>query len=130
MLAGEALETGIEFLGIVFGELGDRADAEEVEIAFDGRADGNEVLKAARLSHGSPFRISLYFRHRRKQNIAHFRYSAQADFEAMLERVARRERKRGQGHWIVRAHPSQKTRRMGHPQVHGVDGVRRKATAN
>ncbi len=71
-LAGEALEAGVEFVGIVLGELGNRANAESVEIAFDGGADGDEVLKTALLRHGGTFRISLYFRHGRKQNIAHF----------------------------------------------------------
>ncbi len=47
MLAGEALETGIEFVRVVFGELRDCADTEQMEIAFDGRADGDEVLETA-----------------------------------------------------------------------------------
>lgn len=71
--AGEALEAGIEFVGIVLGELRDSADTEQVEIVLDGRADGDEVLEAAWLIHGSTFRISLYFRHRLKQNVAHMR---------------------------------------------------------
>ena len=41
VLAGEALETGVQFVGIVLSELGNRADAKEVEIALDGRADGD-----------------------------------------------------------------------------------------
>ncbi len=73
VLAGEAFEAGIECVGIVFGELRDGADTEQVEIALDGRADGDEVLEAAWLVHGSSVRYSLYFRHRLKQNVAHMR---------------------------------------------------------
>jgi hypothetical protein len=45
VLAGEALEAVIELQGITFCELGDRADTEKMEIAFDRRAHGNEVPK-------------------------------------------------------------------------------------
>jgi hypothetical protein len=68
-LAGEAFEPGVEFAGIAFRKLGNRADAKEVEIAFDGWADRNEVAELASLRQGSPFLISLYFRHRLRQNL-------------------------------------------------------------
>jgi hypothetical protein len=71
VLASEAFEAGIELAGVAFGKLGNRADAEKVEIAFDGRADGEEIAELAWVSHGSPFLISLYFRHRLRQNLAH-----------------------------------------------------------
>jgi hypothetical protein len=47
VLAGETFQAGIEFAGIVLGELGNGADAEQVEIAFDGWADRDEVLQAS-----------------------------------------------------------------------------------
>ena len=93
MLAGQARQARIEFVWIVLGELRDCADAEEVEIAFDSRADGDEVLEAAWLWHGSTFLISLYFRHRRKQNITYFGYSAQVVFEGVVGKMARRAEK-------------------------------------
>jgi hypothetical protein len=43
--AGEALEARVEFSGIVFGELGDGANPEEMEIAFDSGTDRDEVTK-------------------------------------------------------------------------------------
>jgi hypothetical protein len=47
VLASKALEAGIEFAGVAFDKLGNRANAEKVEIAFDRRADGDEVAELA-----------------------------------------------------------------------------------
>ncbi len=47
VLAGQAFQAGIEFVGIVLCELRHRADAEQVEIALDCWANGDEVLQAA-----------------------------------------------------------------------------------
>jgi len=80
MLAGQTLQTRIEFVWIVLCELRDCADAEKVEITFDGRADGDEVLEAAWLWHGSTFLISLYFRHKLKQNVPQLRCTVQQVF--------------------------------------------------
>lgn len=54
--AGEAFESGIEFTGIVFSQLRDRMNAEKMEIAFDGRTNGNEVTELTLGIHGGyPF---------------------------------------------------------------------------
>ena len=79
-MAGEAFKAGVEFAWVVLRELGNRADAEKVEIALDGRADGDEILEAACLGHGSTFYSSLYFRHKLKQNVAQLRCSDQEVF--------------------------------------------------
>jgi len=57
--AGEAFESGIESTGIVFSKLRDRTNAKKVEIAFDGRTNGNKVAELTLGIHGGyPF-ISL-----------------------------------------------------------------------
>jgi len=58
-LAGEPLEPSVHSPGILFGKLGDGADAEQIEIAEHSRANGNEVLKVAVRSHVDAFHISL-----------------------------------------------------------------------
>jgi hypothetical protein len=83
VLAGEAFEAGIEFAGILFGKSGNRADAEKVETALDGRADGDEVAELAGVRHSESFRISLYFRHRLLQTLPHRRVG----FKQILARI-------------------------------------------
>lgn len=51
-LAGEALEAGAHFPGVLLGELRDGADAELIEIAEHGWADGDEVGEVALGGHG------------------------------------------------------------------------------
>jgi hypothetical protein len=48
----------------LFGKLRDRVDAELIKVAQHGGPNGDEVLETASGSHGSPFNVSLYFRHR------------------------------------------------------------------
>jgi hypothetical protein len=59
VLAGEAFEAGIHFLGILFGELGDGMDAEPIEIAEHRWADRDEVAELALGSHGLSFLFAL-----------------------------------------------------------------------
>lgn len=61
-LAGEAFEPGVEFAGIAFRKLGNRVDAKQVEIAFDGRADGDEIAELTSRCHGRLLFLSLSFR--------------------------------------------------------------------
>ena len=64
VLAGDAFEAGVHFPRVAFRELGDRTNAETVEIAEHCGTDGDEIAELALGSHGScPF-CSLYFRHR------------------------------------------------------------------
>ena len=80
VLAGDAFEAGVHFFGVLFGEMGDGADAETIEIAEHCGTDGNKVAELALGSHGCcPF-CSLYFRHRLLQTLAHSRPSAQVVF--------------------------------------------------
>jgi hypothetical protein len=65
----QPLQTRIEFVRVVFGELGNRTNAESVEVALDGRADGNKVTKLAMRSYKGPLRISLSVRHSAKTTV-------------------------------------------------------------
>jgi hypothetical protein len=49
--AREPLQTRVELAGIVLGELGNRADTEKVEIAFDCRTDGDQVAELPDRAH-------------------------------------------------------------------------------
>ena len=63
-LAGEPFETRVHSLGILFGKLRDGVNAELIKVPQHGGPNGDEVLEAAVGSHGGPFYVSLYFRHR------------------------------------------------------------------
>lgn len=65
-LAGEPFEARVHFLGVLFGKLRDRVNAEPIKVAQHGGPNGDEVMEEAVGSHGSPFYVSLYFRHRVK----------------------------------------------------------------
>jgi hypothetical protein len=63
VLAGEALEACVHFLGVLFGELGNGMDAQAIEIAEHRWTDGDEIAELALGSHRSyPF-YSLFVRH-------------------------------------------------------------------
>ena len=70
-LASETFEADGEFMGITLRKLRNGADAKKVKIALDGRTDGDEVAELAWLGHWSSSLISLYFRHRLRQNLPH-----------------------------------------------------------
>jgi hypothetical protein len=50
LLSGQAFEVTIQALGTAPRQLRDRMDTEGLQIAFDGRAHGQQVPKRARLS--------------------------------------------------------------------------------
>jgi hypothetical protein len=60
MLTGNAREAGVQFSGLLFGELGDGLDTESTKVLEHGRADGDEVLKLSS-GHGHLL-ISLFIR--------------------------------------------------------------------
>ena len=78
--SSEAFEAQIEFAWIVFGELGNGADAEQLKIAFDGWADGDKIAELAMWGHERSFCCSLYVRHRLRQTLTHSRRSTQEVF--------------------------------------------------
>ena len=116
VLAREAFEARVHFARILLSKLSDGVDAQSIEIAEHRGTDRDEVTELARLDHWSTFRCSLYFRHRLRHTLAHSECFAQevsywsswSDDEGLREEGLPRE--------SVRAHPSQTTRRMGHPQ--------------
>jgi hypothetical protein len=61
MLAGEALEAGVHFPRVLLGKLGDGTDAEAIEVAEHGGTDGDQVVQAAFIAHGSTFLFRFTF---------------------------------------------------------------------
>ena len=57
--AGEALQTRIEPVRVALGELWNRPNTEQVEIALDRGANGNEVAELPLRIHGSLVMSSL-----------------------------------------------------------------------
>jgi uncharacterized glyoxalase superfamily protein PhnB len=91
VLAGEALEARVHFLGVLLRKLGDGMDAQAIEIAEHRGADGDEVAELALGSHrGCPF-YSLYFRHRINQTLPHPGWSAQEEFMRAANEATRKK---------------------------------------
>lgn len=61
VLAGEALEACVHFLGVLFGELGNGMDAQPIEIAEHGGPDGDEIAEFALRIHRSVLFIRFLF---------------------------------------------------------------------
>ncbi len=70
-LASEAFEACVHFSGILFGKLRDGMNAKLIKVAQHGGTNRDEILKTAIGRHGRPFRCSLYFRHKLRQNVPH-----------------------------------------------------------
>jgi hypothetical protein len=62
--AHEPFESRVHFPGILFGELPDGMDSEEIEIAEHCGADGDKVLQALMGVHGGSLLLSLSVRHK------------------------------------------------------------------